>query len=107
MRRTPKGVRHFLEISEVPHTAWARRLKISKNSLCLLVQGDARMQKGPAMQRLVILLDALDKGEWKWVRTGPRHLDKSWTWEGEPKELMPRRPTMTLNVLEGRIGWQP
>lgn len=107
MRRTPKGVRHFITCSKIPHSAWARRLHITQANFHLLLHGVERFQKGPAMQRLIVLLDALDKSEWKWIQDGPRHLDRSWTWEGEPHELMPPKPRLRVNLLAGSMEWAP
>lgn len=64
------------------------------------------MQNGPAMHRLIELLDALDKGEWSWERVGPVRKPDSWIWHGEPEIKRQAKPTLVVDVLAGRIGWQ-
>ena len=106
MRRTPIGARKFVRRSGIPNSAWANRLGICASNFFVLMRGDSRMQKGPAMERLITLLDALDRKEWEWVREGPVRKAASWTWRGEAAAFSAPRPMLKVNVLEGRLSWQ-
>lgn len=106
MRRTPIGARKFVARSGIPLPAWARRVGISLSCFNVLMSGASRMQHGPAMERLIVLLDSWDRKEWEWERIGPCKLSKSWIWHGEPKIMPPPKPKLTINILEGRMAWQ-
>lgn len=70
--RTPLGVRRALQRSEVSMSDFARELGVGHSDLVRLRDGEARMQNGPLMQRLVRLFDALDERRVRWVKQSPR-----------------------------------
>lgn len=72
--RTPLGVRRALQRSSVSMSDFARELGVGHSDLVRLRDGEARMQNGPLMQRLIRLFDALDADSVRWVKQPPRHV---------------------------------
>lgn len=71
-----------------------------------LLLGDRKMATGPAMHRLIDLLEAQDNGEWSWISNGPESRSKYWSWEGTAEcEKKKPRQVMKLNFATGRLEW--
>lgn len=102
--RTIWGIRASVRQSKVPKADWARELGITYGNLNLMIRGDSRMQQGPAMQRLVRMVEALDAGRVKWVaKRGPTHR-LYWELEG-PERFTPVAGSLAVDFLHGRVDW--
>lgn len=65
-----------------PLKSWARRGSINRITLQKMLVGDRQYANGPAARRMLGLLESLERGEWRWIITGPPHRDRSYRWEG-------------------------
>lgn len=73
-----------------------------------LLAADPKMANGPAMHRLIDLLEAQDDGEWSWVSNGPESRSKYWSWEGQAGcEKKKPDQVMRIDLNTGRLHWVP
>ncbi|MHB8406331.1 MAG: hypothetical protein ACYDCJ_13005 [Gammaproteobacteria bacterium] len=99
---TAWGVRCRLRTSRVPLAVWAKRLGITRTNLWHLRQGHPAMMNGPAMQRLMVLMQQLEDGEWEFRLKGSRARTANWSWT-EPAP--PRRGQLRISLENGRLQW--
>lgn len=79
-----------------PITAWARRLGVNRVTLQNILAGKSEVKNGMAAKRLVLLVESLHRGEWRWVIVGDHHLSRNYRWEGMAPYEKDARPLLAV-----------
>lgn len=84
-----------------PVAAWAKRLGINRVTLQKILAGHPEVKSGIAAKRLVLLIESLQRGEWRWICQGDPHLTASYRWEGEAPFEKDSRPALAISLAQG------
>lgn len=81
-----------------PVTAWARRLGVNRVTLQNILAGKSEVKNGMAAKRLVLLVESLHRGEWKWVVMGDPRLSRNYQWQGQAPFEKDARPLLAISL---------
>ena len=84
-----------------PVSAWAKRVGVNRVTLQKILKGQPEVRNGYAAKRLQLLLESLQRGEWKWVCVGDPALTRSYTWQGEAEFEKDSRPRLHIDLSQG------
>lgn len=84
-----------------PVAAWAKRVGVNRVTLQKILKGQPEVKNGYAAKRLTLLLESLQRGEWKWICTGDPALTMSYRWEGEAEFEKDKRPKLCIDLSSG------